>query len=268
VSVDNTIVRSGREDDLPAERPSFDLPPEVVARYEIREVHPLDGGERRVGLFLPPDRENPAIEIAGDRITARNEDPETVASLVKIARHNGWDRIDVEGSAEFRKAMWSAASREGIAVSGYEPAFSERERMDEGRRDASARQERQAAEGAERLAREQQPEAEQESAPDHQSAKAVGLHREREELAELFLHGGTEKLADDPRLSGAVQAQAAMEQHIGEVFDGDPSHMASAKLESRQMISDVLRRGLDVSVREPTAVRQIEPIQTRPDLER
>ncbi|AYJ84665.1 hypothetical protein D3Y57_00765 (plasmid) [Sphingomonas paeninsulae] len=265
MSVDNTIVRSGREDDLPAERPSFDLPPEIVARYEIREVQSLDGGERRVGLFLPPNRENPAIEIAGDRITARNEDPETVASLVKIAQHNGWDRIDVEGSAEFRKAMWSAASREGIAVSGYEPAFSEREAMDEGHRDASARQELQAAE---RSAREQQPEAEQESAPDHQSAKTVGLHREREELAELFLHGGTEKLAHDPRLAGAVQAQAAMEQHIGEVFDGDPSHMASAKLESRQMISDVLRRGLDVSVREPTAVRQIEPIQTRPDLER
>jgi hypothetical protein len=33
------------------------------------------------------------------------------------------------------------------------------------------------------------------------------------------------------------------------------------------MISDVLRRGLDVSVREPTPVRQIEPVHT-PEMER
>lgn len=261
MSADNTVVRSGRKADLPAKRLSFDLPPEVVARYEIREVQPSDGGERRVGLFLASDRENPAIEIAGDRITARNEDPETVASLVKIAQHNGWERIDVEGSPEFRKAMWSAASREGLAVSGYEPTFAERERMDEVRREASARQEREAAE---RSARERQPEDKKNPQP----AEAVGLRRESDALAELFLHGGTEKLADDPRLAGALQAQAAMEQHIGQVFEGDASDMASAKLESRQMISDALRRGLDVSVRDPTAVRQIEPIQTRPDLER
>lgn len=89
-----------------------------------------------------------------------------------------------------------------------------------------------------------------------------------DELADLFLHGAAERVAADPRLAGALQAQSAMEQHIGEVFDGDATRMASATLESRQMISDVLRRGLDVSVREPTPVRQIEPIHALPDLER
>ena len=44
--------------------------------------------------------------------------------------------------------------------------------------------------------------------------------------------------------------------------------MASASVESRHMISDVLRRGLDVSVREPTPVRQVEPIRPTHDLER
>jgi type IV secretion system protein VirB2 len=52
-----------------------------------------------------------------------------------------------------------------------------------------------------------------------------------------------------------------MELHIAEVFPGDPDGQTAANLESRQMISDVLRRGLDVSVREPTPVRQIEPVQ-------
>jgi hypothetical protein len=92
--------------------------------------------------------------------------------------------------------------------------------------------------------------------------------RESEELAELFLQGTEGSAGTDPRLAGATQAQRVMEQHIGEVFEGDAMSMASAKLESRHMISDALRRGLDVSVREPTPVRQIEPIQTRSDLER
>ncbi|GAA3276825.1 hypothetical protein [Sphingomonas yabuuchiae] len=59
-----------------------------------------------------------------------------------------------------------------------------------------------------------------------------------------------------------------MELHIGEVFGGDAGRMATANLESRQMISDVLRRGFEVSVREPTPVRQVEPIQIRSDMER
>ena len=59
-----------------------------------------------------------------------------------------------------------------------------------------------------------------------------------------------------------------MDQHIGAAFDGDAERMTSASLESRRMISDVLRRGLDVSVREPTPVRQVEPIRPTHDLER
>lgn len=435
MSAGNSIVQGSRETDPKVERASFNLPPDVIARYEIREVQSADGGERRVGLFLPTDRQNPAIEIAGDRIMARNEDSQTIASPVKIAQHNGWDRIDVEGSPEFRKAVWSAASREGIAVGGYEPTFPEREQIDVLRREASARQEREDAErpapaaqanagdaatparsgntipdptvreppvegiegelsaGDRRLlltlsrhtedrkglyenlgeksdplerevqleridvnrgalddalaralesptlvkafersgyepvalrqmgragewdgdvaeaiylvrsglsraevarsagatalladeidagreersvaasveAQDRRREVEAARVQDHQPEEVASLRRESDELAELFLHGGSEKVAGDPRLASAMQAQTAMEQHIGEVFDGDASRMASANLESRQMISDVLRRGLDVSVREPTAMRQIEPIHTRPDLER
>jgi len=59
-----------------------------------------------------------------------------------------------------------------------------------------------------------------------------------------------------------------MEQHIGVAFEGDVDRMMSASLESRELISGALMRGLDVSVREPTPVRQIEPIQLTPDLER
>ena len=120
----------------------FDLPPEVVQRYEIRAVEAPTG--QRLGLFVPGDRQNPAIEIGNDRIVARKEDAETVEALVKIARHNGWQGIDVDGSPEFRKAVWSAATREGIAVRGYEPSFVEQERIEELRRTDAARREREA----------------------------------------------------------------------------------------------------------------------------
>ena len=99
----------------------------------------------------------------------------------------------------------------------------------------------------------------------HEGAAARG---ENEELAELFLRGSAERIAADRRLANAVEAQAAMEQHIGVAFEGDVDRMMSAGLESRELISGALMRGLDVSVREPTPVRQIEPIQSTPDLER
>ncbi|WP_174278244.1 LPD7 domain-containing protein [Sphingomonas bacterium] len=430
MSAENSVARGGREPGAQAEPAGLELPPEVQSRYNIRLVE-TPGAEPRFGLFAPGNRETPAIEITGDRIVARREDAETVDSLVKIAKHNDWDRIDVDGSPEFRKAVWTAASREGLAVSGYEPSFVEREQAANARREDVARRDqgtmadaparprfdpdatiparsaqtvlaererpatadkalsdadsrlllkvsaltedrkglqeglrrdmdvftreiqyeriddnrgalngaldralesptvvkaferagyepdalRQLGRGGEwdtdvadaiymirsgshrdtlgreagerpiladeiRSDREDRAVAES-TAPDarrangepslvreEQQQAAAERRHEGDELAELFLHGASETVARDPRLAGAREVQAVMEQHIGEVYRGDATQVASANLESRQMISDALRRGLDVSVREPTPVRQIEPIQARPDLER
>lgn len=442
MSADNSVARGGVDAQTQAEQAAFQIPPELATRYQVRIIEPSDGSERRVGMFLPTDRENPSIEIAGDRIIARNEDPETVSALVTIAKHNGWAGIDVEGSPEFRQAVWTAASREGLTVRGYEPSFDEQARMEELRRADAARRDREVAEkpaptvepvaptaaigateatvlapsaDAERngapqplpsgsstelsdadkrllltvsvhtqdrkalyaavsedmdpLRREVQaeridlnrdalngaleralesptlvsafsrsgyePDGLRQMARDgawdgevadaiyivrsglnrHEVAREAGanvplggalaatpedrltgeataaperqpeqephivreerLHQaalprrhENDELADLFLHGGAERIAAEPRLANALQAQAAMEQHLGAAFDGDTDRMASASVESRHMISDVLRRGLDVSVREPTPVRQVEPIRPTHDLER
>lgn len=430
MSAQNSIARGAREPTVQAEPIGLDIPPELQSRYEVRLVE-VAGTEPRIGLFRLSDRETPAIEITADRIVARREDAETIDSLVRIAQHNGWDRIDVDGTPEFRKAVWAAAAREGLAVSGYEPSFAEQERLTSARRDDTPHRARRpveqplpvaqvdaeetiSARSAEKTASErEQPDLAGSSLSDVDSglllkvsaltedrralqenlrsplaplerevlyeridenrgaldgaleralesptvrnaferagytpdalremgrggewdsdvADAIylvrsGLRRDAlprdagsrmiladradteradgaaaepnladrtsagqtpaaraeeamqqpaagrpvgDELADLFLHGAAERVAADPRLAGALQAQSAMEQHIGEVFDGDATRMASATLESRQMISDVLRRGLDVSVREPTPVRQIEPIHALPDLER
>jgi len=432
VSGENTIARSEGAAARDADATGFEIPPEVATRYQVRIMEGAGAGEQRLGLFRSGDRETPAIEIADNRIVARSEDAETIASLVKIAHHNGWDRIDVDGSAEFRKAVWSAASRAGLNVSGYEPTFAEHELVSKLRRGAAQEQDAGAAgkapaapqadvpdaaissksttpktvedqplaagqvaiseadrrllltlsrhtedrkglygqlgESDDAFRREVQferidvnrealkdalervltsptlvkafersgyePEAlremgkggawetevseaiylvrsglhrddlakdagatialadnldaerekqsvaesiEVQARPDDHPSRSVRVEHERtaaaerhesEELAELFLHGGIESLAAEPRLANALQAQTVMEQHIGEAFDGDASQMVSASLESRKMISDVLRRGLDVSVREPTPVRQIEAMHSHPELER
>ena len=439
--LDNKVRRSVGAGDAPVGEALFGIPPELTARYLVRVIAAPDGGDRRVGMFLPRDKAVPSIEIAGDRIIARNEDPDLVAALVKIAQHNGWDRIDVEGSPAFRQAVWASAAREGLRVQGYEPSFAEAARVEELRQADAKRRARETVEqtapaalivvgAAPTLTRsaelnsgpasQQQPGARPDTglseddrrllltltrhaedratlhddlredrdafqkAVQHERIEANrgaldyaldralasqtlvsafaksgyapanlrqmahdgawekdvadaitrvrsgldrtapvrgdGLENEgaragprdnvagdavdrlvtesiastapapsnsqqtayedqgrddaderrtrREELAELFLNGAIGDAGADPRLANALKAQAAMEQHIGVLFDGDVNRATSATLESRQMISDVLRRGFDVLVREPTPVRQIEPIQPAPDLER
>ncbi len=431
MSTDNAIARSGGEGASAAQPAMFEMPPELAARYELRVIDG-PGDEQRVGLFRSNDRDNPSIEISDDRIVARSEDAETVAALVKIARHSGWERMSVDGSPDFRKAVWEAATREGLSITGYEPSFAEQARVVETRADRRTRESREQAPPADRAdvatgsaaaaivvrppdrGARNQPGGEEGQAlsegdrrllltlsrhsedrealyenlrpemdtfdrevqferidanrealsaaleraiesptlakafersgytPDDlrgpgrggdwdgEVADAIyltrsGLHRDTlarqaetlsiaadeveadredrevaaslrpsrkqspervpdpdnperrgaaertrdsEDLAELFLHGGADRVAAEPRLAEAMQAQVTMERHIGEVFGGDVDSQASAALESRHMISDALRRGLDVAVREPAPVRQIEPAYARPDLER
>ena len=436
MSVDNTVARPGRDVEPEAGEAGFRMPPDLAERYDVRVVPAKDPNEVRMGMFRPGDRGDPSIEVLGngDRIVARKEDRETVAALVKIAKHNGWEGIDIDGSPEFKKAVWEAGSREGLTVRGYEPSFAEQERMADIRRADEARREREAAAKPAPVVEQVAPvaavapietavparsadvgrEAVAEAAPaqgstelsdadkrllltlsvytqDHKAltesltpnlepmerefryerldvnkealngaleralesptlvssfskagyepdelrrmardgewdgevADAVyivrsGLNRhevakelvssfveskraderagtlipyphqqqepaivreervhgadvardENEELAELFLRGNAKRIAADPRLANAVEAQVAMEQHISAAFEGDADRIMSANLESRELISAALSRGLDVSVREPTPVRQVEPIQITPDLER
>ncbi|MDR6710256.1 hypothetical protein J2X73_004661 [Novosphingobium sp. 1748] len=363
MSETNSIKPTGEENGQAQEtRGAFDIPEGLANRYQVRVIEGPTEGERRIGMFINGDNASPALEIANERIMARREDRETIASLVQIARHNGWEKIDVEGSPEFRKGVWEVASREGLSVSGYEPSFVERERMEILRREEAERRERDAARqhGDETAARVADVVAEVASTAKREAAttepnailrdgrnvtgpevepvpsvedratlerafersiraleqtgdpRAVMMRetasalveeiygerdnptaagslppqsrphasegnrpasqedlarRDHEALADLFLNGSAETIAADPRLARAREAQEVMELHIAEVFPGDPTGQAAANLESRQMISDVLRRGLDVSVREPTPVRQIEPVQP-PELER
>lgn len=82
----------------------------------------------------------------------------------------------------------------------------------------------------------------------------VPVHRTYAELAVLFLHGTAEEIAAEPRLAGALRAQEIMELHIDALYEGEPSSIPAAYVESRQLIADALARGQDVDVKllEPT----------------
>lgn len=125
--------------DTPVSRAAFEIPLDLTTRYQVRVVETPGSGERRVGMFRPGERTHPALEIANDQIVARNEDRETIASLVDLAEHNGWERINVEGSPTFRRAIWSAATRAQLTVKGYEPSFAESLRMKTLRREDAER---------------------------------------------------------------------------------------------------------------------------------
>jgi hypothetical protein len=132
---------SGRAPVSETERPQagFGIPKELLKQYEVRTLSHDDNAERRIGLFKPDDLKSPALEIAGDKIVAHRADRETVESLVKIAQHNGWEGITVDGSPEFRKAVWQEAARAGLEVNGYEPTFAERETVERQRREDAER---------------------------------------------------------------------------------------------------------------------------------
>jgi hypothetical protein len=271
MTLGNTVMPTAMEADVQAAPPGFEIPDALAARYDVRMIEAPDSVDRRIGLFLSADRINPVLEIGDDHIVAHNTAPETIAALVKLAQHNDWDAITVEGSPEFRKAVWATASREFLTVTGYEPTFAEAEQMSILRREAIERRRQEPGERPVSAAAEEvgtttpyEKPAREDRPHDHDAAQ----RRNSEDLAEVFLHTGSEPPATDPRLSNALHAQAVMEQHIAELFQGDAGDMAMANDQSRQMISDVLRRGLDVSVREPTPVRHIEPSQHTPDLER
>lgn len=423
MSEENSIAQAPRAAERDASQEAvhqaaFSIPDDLAKRYEIRAIEGRSETDRRVGLFTPSNVQTPALEISNERIVANRDDRETVENLVKLAQHNGWEGISVDGSPEFRKAVWQAAERSGLEVNGYEPSFAEREAVERQRREEAEGERKDAerlrkddkaekdgeaeivVEAAEiaidaaspnpaqtvtadlaKAGRDESPEdvtsllkrksalveelndvlredpslsnqtvsefilkqpsaqmrlgdagvsnevlaarnlmsesiiadaarnqsnlsrtvgeylRDQDSeigelarsrgleAPDGKAARdelvaealqernafseflaskdrARAAERENEKLADLYLRGTQEQREAEPRLANALEAEAEMRRHLEAAFGDDDQRIEAVSQEGRQMISDVLRRGLDVSVREPTPVRQIEPIQT------
>ncbi|MET1756506.1 LPD7 domain-containing protein [Novosphingobium sp. RD2P27] len=74
------------------------------------------GGE----LFRSGRDDRPDLSLKGKDGIRINKD-HAIGDAVAIAKHNGWQTIRVNGSDDFKKAVYLEASRAGLEVTGYKP---------------------------------------------------------------------------------------------------------------------------------------------------
>lgn len=74
-------------------------------------------------------RQNPdtlAFSIRGESIRAFDNTVSVATAMVEMAESRGWSALKVGGSREFKRMVWAAAAKRGLAVDGYKPSGGER----------------------------------------------------------------------------------------------------------------------------------------------
>lgn len=100
-----------------------DVPRSLMDRYLIERD--LRGRPER--FYRDHRAPDPAFRDAGRRLSADRAYPDTVADMLKVARHRGWSRLKVEGEEAFRREVWVQARAMGLEVQGYRPRDRDRE---------------------------------------------------------------------------------------------------------------------------------------------
>lgn len=100
-----------------------DMPQAILDRYLIERD--LRGrAERFYRDHRTPD---PAFSDTGRRLSAGQAYPDTIADILKVARHRGWTRLKVQGDETFRREVWIQARAQGLDVNGYRPRDRDRQ---------------------------------------------------------------------------------------------------------------------------------------------
>lgn len=99
-----------------------DLPDEVLKRYLIER--PGWGPDR---FYRDHRSAGPTFTDQGRSLRADQAYPDTISTLLKIARHRGWSRLRVQGDEAFRREVWIQARAQGLEVSGYRPRDRDRQ---------------------------------------------------------------------------------------------------------------------------------------------
>lgn len=109
--------------DRKVSRTKGDLPPSVLDRYLIER----DGRGRAERFFRDHRAAAPSFTDRGRTLVAGQTYPDTVADMLKIARHRGWTQIQTRGDDAFRREVWVQAQALDIAVKGYRPTERDRQ---------------------------------------------------------------------------------------------------------------------------------------------
>ncbi len=81
---------------------------------------------RHIDYYEGDVAQRPAFRDRGGKLIAYQVDPTTIASLLSIAQHRGWQDLQVAGDRRFRRAVWLEATRAGLTVAGYRPSARDR----------------------------------------------------------------------------------------------------------------------------------------------
>ncbi len=99
----------------PKPRPVLDLnykiPPGIKSRYVVADGQYLSAQNGTTVLF----------EDTGKKISTAKTDVQTINDMLEVAKAKGWDSIKLNGSKEFKQAMYVAAESQGIRTKGYAP---------------------------------------------------------------------------------------------------------------------------------------------------
>lgn len=99
--------------------------PETVRRRYLTE-----GAGARLAYYTDHTAKQPAFHDTGRRLSTERADPVVIKDLLAIAEHRFWERIQVRGSAEFRREVWFEARLLGLEVDGYRPTGRDQQSLD------------------------------------------------------------------------------------------------------------------------------------------
>ncbi len=119
----NTVTPAPQKASIGRSTRKGDTPDTILDRYLIER----DRQGRPERYFRDHRAADPMIRDEGKRLVGHQSYPDTVADMIKIARHRGWAQIRVTGDEAFRRETWVQARTLGIEVKGYTPRDRDRQ---------------------------------------------------------------------------------------------------------------------------------------------
>ena len=83
------------------------------------------------GFYYRQNPEQLAFEIRGETFRARDSSLSVATAMVELAESRGWSALKVKGTKDFRRLVWAAAAKRGMAVDGYAPTAGERAMLEQ-----------------------------------------------------------------------------------------------------------------------------------------
>jgi len=112
----NMITQGHHRAASAADAPAFALPP-FVRRHFVQS-------DDRFYYRQTPERL--AFTSSAEGLRAKEVSVAVATAMVELAQSRGWSSVRVTGTQEFRRLIWTAATKRGLAVDGYSPSPGER----------------------------------------------------------------------------------------------------------------------------------------------